>query len=247
MKTMLKWAACRLPPVWRLGGWLALGLLAACTYKGYIEEPVTIKLTWFSYLAGDDIRQTCAPGSLDRYRFVYNGHYDEQLRSYEVIGKDDGGADLRARAVGASRAHAIIRSPSDVQDPWRWTVSDARLSPHAFAEFEAGLEDSGISRPPPGVMRLLSTEFYWIASGCRAGRFVFNAWRYGTPRYDALTFPESLLSYDDTGIALNPPRPVDPVDRIGTTRPFGRADGDRSDVFVVRVGADGLVGMGPRL
>ena len=47
--------------------------LSGCTYQGHIEEPVTIKATWYSYLAGDDIRQTCVPNGLPRYRLVYNG------------------------------------------------------------------------------------------------------------------------------------------------------------------------------
>ena len=36
---------------------LLLSLLpAACAYRGAIDEPLTQKLTWFSYLAGSDIR-----------------------------------------------------------------------------------------------------------------------------------------------------------------------------------------------
>jgi hypothetical protein len=145
------------------------------------------------------------------------------------------------------RALAIIRDPLDLLDPWRWTVSESRLGPEDFAAFVSVLEDSGLWRPFAATMSLLSTEFYWVASGCRDGQFVFKAWRFGTPRYDALAFPELLLGYDETGIALNRPRPVDPADRMFGTRPLARRSHIDSYVFVVRVGAGGLVGMGPRL
>jgi hypothetical protein len=230
-----------------MGVALAAALLAGCTYRGTIDQPITIKLTWYSYLAGEDIRQTCVDSALPRYRLIYNGHYDEQIRSYEVVAKDDDGAHFTARVLGPMRAFAVIRDPLDLQDPWRWTVSEARLGPEGFAAFVSVLEDSGLWRPFGATMNLLSTEFYWVASGCRDGQFVFNAWRFGTPRYGALAFPELLLGYDDTGIALNRPRPVDPADRMFGTRPLARRSDIDSYVFVVRVGAGGLVGMGPRL
>ena len=227
-----------------LGLWLLCGLLAACTYRGYIEEPVTLKLTWYSYLAGDDIKMTCVPGTLPRYRLVYNGHYDEQLRSYEVVGLDGGGAAFKARVLGPSRAQALLSNPLDLQDPWRWTISETQLGPESFADFAATLEANGAKNPLRGGMSLLSSEFYWIASGCRDGRFLFNAWRYGTPRFDALTFPETLLAYDRTGIEVNPPRPVDPADRLGSGRPVGAHSNDRPRPFVVKVGPGGLKGRG---
>lgn len=173
-----------------MGVALAVVLLAGCTYRGTIDQPITIKLTWYSYLAGEDIRQTCVDSALPHYRLIYNGHYDEQIRSYEVVAKDDDGAHFTARVLGPMRAFAVIRDPLDLQDPWRWTVSEARLGPEGFAAFVSVLEDSGLWRPFAATMNLLSTEFYWVASGCRDGQFVFNAWRFDTPRYDALAFPD---------------------------------------------------------
>ena len=228
---------------------LVVGLaLAACAYRGHIDQPVTIKATWYSYLAGDDIRQSCVPNGLARYRLVYNGSYEEQLRSYDVVGLEDGGARLVARVLGPMRAFAVIRDPSDLQAPWRWTESETRLSAAEFAAFKAVLEASGLRRPRDGTADLISTEFYWIVSACEGGEFLFNAWRYGTERYAALRFPEVLLGYDETGIALNPPRPVNPLDRLEARRAVGRkADPDTPNVFRVKVGPDGLVGMGPYL
>jgi hypothetical protein len=231
------------------GGAIGLALaLSACAYQGHIDQPVTIKATWFSYLAGDDIRQTCAPNGLPRYRLVYNGSYEEQLRSYEVVALDGGGARLVARVLGPMRAFAVIRTPADVQAPWRWTKSETLLLPQEFADFKAALDQSGLRQRLDGTTDLLSTEFYWIVSACERGEFLFNAWRYGTERYASLRFPEVLLSYDETGTALNPPRPVDPLDRLQARRTVGRrASGDAAQVFRVKVGPDGLVGMGPYL
>ncbi len=227
---------------------LAILALSACAYQGYIDQPVTIKATWYSYLAGDDIRQTCVPNGLPRYRLVYNGRYEEQLRSYEVVGLDDGGARLVARVLGPMQATAVIRDPSDLQAPWRWTKSETRLSPQDFADFKAALDRSGLRRPVDGTSDFLSTEFYWIVSACDKGEFLFNAWRFGTERYAALTFPEVLLKHDQTGIALNPPRPASPLDRLEARRPTGpRASDATPHVFRVKVGPDGLVGMGPYL
>ena len=222
--------------------------LSGCTYQGHIDEPVTIKATWYSYLAGDDIRRTCVPNGLPRYRLVYNGRYEEQLRSYDLVGLDDGGARLTSRVVGRMQALAVIGNPFDLQDPWRWTKSEARLSPRAFDDFKAVLDQSGLRHRRNGTTDLLSTEFYWIVSGCEKGEFLFNAWRFGTETYASLGFPDALLAYDETGIELNPPRPVSPLDRLGARPRVGRhASADAVHVFRVKVGPDGLVGMGPYL
>src|SRR5215813_10182543 len=93
-------------------------LLAACSYRGDIDNPVVRKVSWFSYLDGTDIRVACTEGAQDRYRLVYNARYEEQLRSYEVVADGGGGAYLVARAKGRSNMFAI--SADDVFAPWRW-------------------------------------------------------------------------------------------------------------------------------
>ena len=59
-------------------------LLSGCERLGE-DHPVTRKLTWFSHLGGRDIRNSCVTGAPDRYRFVYNGIYVEQVRSYDIL------------------------------------------------------------------------------------------------------------------------------------------------------------------
>ena len=96
-------------------------LLAGCTYRGDIDNPAVRKVSWFSYLDGTDIRTACVEGAPDSYRLVYNGRYEEQVRSYEITADGAGGAYLTARAKG--RTNAFDVSFDDVLAPWRWKRS----------------------------------------------------------------------------------------------------------------------------
>src|SRR5690348_16022930 len=83
------------------------GLMAGCAYHGGsvtdIDNPVVQKTAWFSFLDGHDIREACAalgPKAPARYRLIYNGQYEEQLRVYEIEATPAGGGSLHARAKG---------------------------------------------------------------------------------------------------------------------------------------------------
>lgn len=206
---------------------LAGAVLVGCAYRGGIDEPVTRRASWFSYLDGGGIREACGPGTIDRYRLVYNGRYTEQLRSYEVTGDGAGGAILVSRAL--DEANLMDLRLDDLQAPWRWKRAEARLSPAEMQELTSRLGQSGLFDAAPDGLRLDSWKFYWIASGCHDGVFQFSAWEHPSPRWDALTFPAFLFERDATGVAVNPPRPVSvaegafargPVDERGTTTRF---------------------------
>ena len=91
----------------RIYGVIALsfsGLLAGCAYHGSsasnLDNPAVQKFAWFSFLDGNDLREACAalgPKAPARYRLVYNGQYEKQLRIYEIEAQPSGGANLRAR------------------------------------------------------------------------------------------------------------------------------------------------------
>ena len=49
--------------------------LLGCAYQGEIDNPLTVRVTWFSYLGGSDIAAACGPGARERYRIIYNGRY----------------------------------------------------------------------------------------------------------------------------------------------------------------------------
>jgi hypothetical protein len=231
----------------RRGGWqcpASVGLslvfllaLAGCTYRGDIDQSVTLKFTWFSYLNGDDIRQVCAPGAPDSFRLVYNGSYNEQLRSYEIVGDGGGGGHYTARVMrggGIRLSQFSVRNPQAVAG---WTVSRLLLVPGGMANLTAALADSGAFAGAPTGLRMASEQFYWIAAACRGGVFYSNAWLFPSERFNRLTFPEMLFEADQTGLAVNPPRDIPPIERGGSTT--GR--GDRDLHFDLEVGNNGLV------
>ncbi len=231
----------------RQPGWLAqprslpvlcLLLLAACSYRGDIDSPLVRKVSWFSYLDGGDIRETCAAGAADHYRLVYNGRYDEQLRSYEVTTDGTGGAWLVARAMDA--ANLVDLTFDDLLAPWRWRRSEQYLSPAELGEFEARLAASGMFGPPPVGLRLFSGDFYWIGSACRAGVFRFNAWLYPGDRFARIRFADFLFERDATGIPVNPPREILAGERVG---PRGRQKDRTETRFWLQVREDGLGGL----
>ncbi len=190
------------------------GFIAGCAYQGAIDQPVTLKATWFSFLNGDDIRSACVPGAPPSYRLVYNGNYDEQLRAYELVGERAGGASYTARVQSGSGLDVNRFSFADPQAMAGWTRSRDRLNPAELAAIEDALTASGAFGPTPVGLRLASEQFYWIASLCRDGRFHFNAWLYPSARFARLRFPAALLARDGTGIELNPPRKVAAIERV---------------------------------
>lgn len=228
-----------------LARWCALIVLvlAGCTYRGTIDQPILHKVTWFSFLNGDDIRAACARGGPPWYRLVYNGDYDRQLRAYEVVGDGAGGAYYTARVITGGGIDVTRLSLRDPQAPGRWTVDRVRLAPEEMAGLEAALARSGAFGPAPAGLRLASEQFYWVFSGCRDGTFHFNAWRYPSARFAGLAFPEVLLRHDRTGIALNPPREVGPAERPRAGGPVE----DPTPCFDLEVGERGFKGVSPLL
>src|SRR5947209_6032738 len=59
-----------------------------------VDLPIVRSLNWFGFVAGDDIRAACTPGSRDRIRLVYNALWEEQVRTYEINLQADGTAGL---------------------------------------------------------------------------------------------------------------------------------------------------------
>ena len=244
MKEWLRIRYCKAGMVLaRLVGMFTLFGLAACTYQGEIDNPLTMKATWFSYLNGDDIRRYCGEGSPTQFRIVYNGVYSEQLRSYEVLADRRGGALLTARVrEGSNIASLRVSGLSDLLAPWRWQKSEATLSPAEANELGDALVQSGYLKPAPEGLRLHSLGFYWVVAGCNNGVFHFNAWSDPSERYDALTFPAVLLSHDETGRPLNPARKIYPGDRLNAQN---IRESNEGPTFTLEVGTNGLKGVQP--
>ena len=227
----------------RLAAGLSGGLLfAACVYEGGIDAPGTQKFTWFSYVSGDDIRAACEPGGLEKYRFVYNARYDEQLRSYEILGDAiDGGGFLTVRAQGKATISNLRFD--DFLAPWRWQKSQSRLEAQEMEQLRAALAQAGFYDRPDVGLELNSKAFYWAAVGCVDGKFYFGGWQDPSKAFKALRFPDLLFQQDATGLAVNPPRPLNPIDLGRTSRPRNEQGGDIPR-FLITVGEDGLEGGG---
>jgi hypothetical protein len=242
----------------RLAGALALslsGLMAGCAYHGdsasNLDNPAIQKFAWFSFLDGNDIREACAaqgstggPKAPARYRLVYNGQYEKQLRIYEIEAQPSGGANLRARTKGGTNlANWWINDTSDLLAPWRWRESTAALSSEEMAQFRKALTESGYGSGAPQGLRLPSQDFYWVASGCEAGQFHFYAWRAKKGRLDDARFQDFLLRHDGTGLAFRKPYVLG-IEESSNYRPAGGKNGrNPSSNFTVEVSGEGIGGL----
>jgi hypothetical protein len=209
-------------------------LLSACAARGPVDDPLVRSFTWFSYLAGDDIRAACVPGSPERYRFVYNAVWGEQVRSYDIAAGPAGMAQT-SRVFGS--ANLLSLDPLDPQGPWRGQRSDVALGPAAAARVARLLP--GEDAVKPGAW-LRSDDYYWAASACRGGRFIFQAWDSDTPDFDGLPFLPVLLAADRTGV---PPRPwkrlaLGPFDADAASE--RRTPDGTLQLFRLQVARDGL-------
>ena len=192
--------------------------LTACNYTGRPDNAVERRYTWFSYLAGDDLRESCRSHAPPRYRFVYNAIYSEQVRTYEINSlSDDGGDMIDAEVLSAEL------SPSFLSNFPNWLRSGA----HAVAQLNAvevsllqnALEESGFYDKTPIGKVLDSNSFYWAVSACEGNRFHFNAWSHPSPEYANIRFAEILQRFDGTKIALPEPRALSPEEREYRPRP----------------------------
>jgi hypothetical protein len=180
-------------------------LLSACASDGDISNPVARRVTWYSYLNGDDIRAACAPGAPDHLRAVFNGVYSEDVRIHEV--QTNGGVPvLSQRKIGPADLTTLLNITGfdSAFDPWRGTVRSQGLSEAEWATLRETLARDGLNDPPPKGLELVSDRFYWVVVGCLDGAVVFNAWADPSERYTALRFPDALVSLV---------RPKDPLPR----------------------------------
>jgi hypothetical protein len=215
--------------------------LAACMARGVPQDPISMKLQWFSYLDGADIRKSCGPGAPDRYRLVYNARYNEQVRTYEVELYEQTG-----RLVARATSPGVTLYQTDAGLDFGWQRSERRLDPGLTERFRKALKDSGVYGPTPVELELISWGFYWVVALCEEGRFHFNAFVYPSEAFKRLTFPDYLFAHDATGVRVNPPRPTPVGERFLTT---GGGPGPRDDNvdrgFLLRVDEDGLMGTTP--
>lgn len=213
--------------------------LSGCQYAGPAGDPVSRNLTWFDYVAAEGLKTACGPGASTRLRFVYNGIYDQQIRSYDIYELPRGrGAALSAWSRGDGDLTRAVVFP-DLLSPWKGKRVESVLPPQAVADLRDALRRDRFTSFKPAGMRLPSNEFYWVVTGCIDGRFHANAWMYPSDRFKNLAFPAVLQANDSTGIPFRKARPLSQREDDPT-----RHEGDRSpsdSVFFMQLGANGIV------
>lgn len=222
---------------------IAAGLLftGACAYYGANDNPVARNLTWFSYLNGDDIRAECRAGAADRYRFVYNGIYTEQVRSYDVTAGSDPQVRVHVLGTRGNVGTISLASPSAVFAPWAGKTETVPLRPQDLTQLRDAMRAGGVFTPLAGRLELSSDGFYWVVAACRDGAFAFNAYGWPSPRFDAAAFPGLLFAWDPTGIPVNPPRRADPAEIHNAASPSDLRGAQR---FNLAAEGQGLIGIG---
>lgn len=213
-------------------GLVSVLALAGCSYGGGdMGDPVTRKFHWFSYVAGDDIRATCQMGTPDRFRLVYNGIYDQQLRLYDL---DSVRRVLTVKVTAPGNAAHL--SGDDLLAPWRATEGKVALGEAAYTGLVGDFAAAGLFGPPAVGRELPSRGYHWTAASCKDGQFRFTGWAYPDTDLDALAFVAPLFAADPTGIAVVRPAPI----------PFDPQYEDKLrrgevTVFSLKVGAHGMV------
>ncbi|EWY39328.1 hypothetical protein N825_06380 [Skermanella stibiiresistens SB22] len=172
---------------------MAVLLLSGCaSFGGSAGDVGAGKLTWFSYVNGEDLRAQCSADGPDRYRLIHNAKPLGQLRTYEVHGQGDGeggqggsgGAVVEAREIAAadlSRQH-----PEDALEGGGSGPSRLILSAEQFQWLIRGLSDSGVFDAPLDGFHLRSDGVFWLASGCHDGAYFLTAFSNPSERFESI-------------------------------------------------------------
>ena len=214
--------------------------VTGCEYAGPSDDPVARNFSWFDYVGAENLKAACGPGASDRLRFVYNGVYDEQIRSYDVRVLPGGrGASLSSWARGDGDLTRGVEI-TNLLSPWKGTRVNSVIDPQTLANLKSALRSDRFRAFKPVGLRLPSNEFYWVVTGCLDGRFHANAWLYPSDRYKSLKFPAILVQQDKTGVEFNPAVPVGQRDEDSTRHESDRNVSDH--VFWIQLGPNGIRG-----
>ncbi|MDX1484711.1 MAG: hypothetical protein R3229_09535 [Alphaproteobacteria bacterium] len=192
----------------------ALGVLAvsACVYRpGDEDNPIARSFSWFSYLNADDIRAACRPATPDRFRIVYNGVWQEQIRNYDFT-MSAGAGELKAQVRGETDFARPIPL-TDLLAPWRAKTVRKRVGRRDMEGLRRALRRSGFYQPVPQGTRVQSWGFFWVVAACQDGRFHFNVWAHPSRRFDRVVLARFLGRLDGMGIPFATPRDTWEPDR----------------------------------
>ncbi len=179
---------------------------AGCAPTGDVQDPAVRRLTWFSYISGDDMQ--CETG-IDRMRLVQNAIWDEDVRVVEAT--EVPGADAEVRENRLLRLDLTdIRIDMDApRAPWRGDVREGRWTKAQYGAVVDALKADGAFAPLDRSVTLKGQGFFWTGTGCVGGKRWFHAWAYPSAAYDALTFPKVLAALVPSGQAFAVAHPVE--------------------------------------
>jgi hypothetical protein len=169
-------------------------LLSGCASLGTAEEADARKLTWFSYVNGEDLRAQCSREEPDRYRLIYNSKSNAQLRTYEVhaaggTAEGGGGAVVEARIIPADTLWR--RDPEDALGSGQMVSMRLYLSPDQFAHLTTKLDESGVFTSTSMELRTQTSGVFWLASGCHDGTYFLTAFSNPLDRFENIGMSES--------------------------------------------------------
>lgn len=183
----------RMQPLIQIVALAAVTVVSACSTAGSIDNPVSRKLTWFSYLNGDDVRAACRAGAGDRLRLVYNADWEEQVRVYNLSA--EGGAPILEEQIltpltfGGGGGRTLMDAISGEKH-------STAIGTTGAGEIWQAVLRSGALEPTPKGTDLLSDHHYWVAVGCYQGAVFFNAWQYPKPHWDRVLFVDAVRRHE---------------------------------------------------
>lgn len=175
-----------------------LGFIGPAVAQGIPTNPISRIFQWPDIMAGNDIRADCAPGAPERWRFIYNAIYSEQVRTYDIAG---GMVETRVfDRLGIG--HMTTFSLSEF---FQGAVSAVPIATEDQRRLIAVWE-SDLPKAVKPVGHLRSDRFFWTTAGCRDGRFVVAAFNYPPDGSTPFDFVPELARFDRSGKPGNPPR-----------------------------------------
>lgn len=214
-------------------------ILSACSYKGGVEHPVIRKFAWFSYIEADDIRAKCSKSLHSQFRFVYNGVYNEQVRTYDIYKVEKDRYEIKINVTEEVDVSSISFDPEDpiLFQSWRPKKSVTNVAVKEIYILERTLRNMDFFDSPPPVVNIRSIDFYWVVSACVDQKFSQNAYIWPKENFKNAVFPKLLSIWDFTDIPINPPRETSNFSIYGTTETK-----DFKNDFNLKFGRDGLLG-----
>ena len=225
---------------------LAASAVSAQRPDRKVEQPVVRSFNWFAYVAADDIRSACEPGGRNRVRLIYNGVWEEQVRTYEIFLQPDGTAGLDIGVLndqgrgGELTYLSLGGDGSNITAPWRMRKGQRILSAGETSEIVGLLQASAAFGPPRDGMRLPDNDFWWTVASCRNGVWGFQAYHYPTDAFAKVKFAEKLFALDNVPIAINRPRKLEPSELRRDWNVPGARVGAQQYRCILMVGTDGL-------